>query len=174
LTQSVVGIILLYLLERKGIPVISIQKSLEHLAWSDDRIIEKLEEAQGKIFDLSLTSGERTIREMVQHIVDGAEWYRYLLTGEKGTNPKVPASREELATLRQHLALVNAAVLAEAHKEDGLLSFDEGGAKDLRSTILAQAVLHSAEHKAQIVSTLMVHGVTSINLDNYDLWNFPG
>lgn len=89
-------------------------------------------------------------------------------------NANVPASREEMAVLRQHLALVNAAVLAEADKEDELLSFDEGGSKDLRSTILAQAILHSAEHKAQIVSTLTVHGVTSINLDNYDVWNFSG
>ena len=79
-----------------------------------------------------------------------------------------------MTALRQHLALVNAAVLAGADKEDELLSFDEGGAKDLRSTILAQAILHSAEHKAQIVFTLMVHGVISFNLDNYDLWNFPG
>jgi uncharacterized damage-inducible protein DinB len=172
LTQSVAGISLFRLPQRKGISVISIRKSLEHLAWSDDQIFRKLEDVPVEIYDFSLAIGERTIGELVRHIVGGAEWCRFLLTGKRWTELKVPASTEQLTALREHLILVNAAIFAEAAKEDELLSFDDGGDKDLRSTILAQAVLHSAEHKAQIVSTLKVHGFTSINLDNFDVWNF--
>jgi uncharacterized damage-inducible protein DinB len=131
--------------------LISIQKSLEHLAWSDDQIFGKLEELPIEAFNLALFSGERTVADLAKHIVDGAEWFRYVLTGEKWTD------------------------LAEANKEDDLLFFDDeyGSHKAPRSIVLAQTVLHSAEHKAQIVSTLMAHGVTSVNLDNYDVWHLP-
>jgi uncharacterized damage-inducible protein DinB len=149
---------------------------LKHMAWSDDQIFWKLAEVSVDVFNLSLFSGERTVGDMARHIVDGAEWFRYVLTGEQWTDLKVPTSKEEMAALRQHLARINKTVLGEANKEDDLLFFDDeyGSHQAPRSTVLAQAVLHSTEHKAQIVSTLMVHGVTSINLDNYDVWNFPG
>jgi uncharacterized damage-inducible protein DinB len=140
---------------------------LEHLAWSDDQIFWKLDEVSVEAFNLSLVSGERTVGDLARHIVDGAEWFRYVLTGEPWTDLKVPTSKEEMAALRQHLARLNKTVLAEANKEDDLLFFEDeyGGQKAPRSTVLAQA---------QIVSTLMVHGVISINLDNYDVWKFPG
>jgi uncharacterized damage-inducible protein DinB len=41
-----------------------------------------------------------------------------------------------------------------------------------RSTIISQAIHHATEHRAQLISALEAKGFTSINLDDYDLWNY--
>ncbi len=155
--------------------MISVRKSLEHLAWSDDKFFGKLADISVESYQLSLKAGEKTVGELARHIVGGAEWLRFLLTGLVRTDLKVPTSNEEMATLRQHLAQLNKSIFEEANIEDDLLSFEDtsGDRKTSRATVISQAVLHSAEHKAQIVATLVVHGITSINLDNYDLWHLP-
>ncbi len=49
---------------------------------------------------------------------------------------------------------------------------ENGAAQAQRAMILAEAVLHAAEHRTQIVSTLKVHANSTIDLDLYDLWHF--
>jgi hypothetical protein len=40
------------------------------------------------------------------------------------------------------------------------------------STILAQAIHHAAEHRAQIADILAVNNLDVLNLDKIDLWAF--
>ncbi|MEY4151751.1 MAG: hypothetical protein RJB28_818, partial [Actinomycetota bacterium] len=42
----------------------------------------------------------------------------------------------------------------------------------LTSTILAQAIHHASEHRAQIADILAVNKMDVINLDKIDLWSF--
>ena len=41
-----------------------------------------------------------------------------------------------------------------------------------RSTVLAQAIHHATEHRAQIAGALAAHGIDAIDLDALDLWEF--
>jgi hypothetical protein len=43
---------------------------------------------------------------------------------------------------------------------------------DLRSTILAQAIHHATEHRAQIAGALATNGNAAIDLDAIDLWEY--
>ena len=40
------------------------------------------------------------------------------------------------------------------------------------STILAQAIHHAAEHRAQIADILAANNLDVLNLDKIDLWSF--
>ncbi len=108
------------------------------------------------------------------HIVGGAEWYAYCLTGSPWTDLEVPAGPEDLRALAEHLATLNALLLEQAARQDEHVDFidEDGPRRALRSTILAQACLHSSEHRAQIACALDVTGHGGVMLDNYDLWAF--
>ena len=65
-------------------------------------------------------------------------------------------------------------IASAADLPDELLEFqDENGAKRvLRSTILAQAIHHATEHRAQLMDALESRGHNAINLDDIDFWAF--
>lgn len=108
------------------------------------------------------------------HIVDGAEWYRYCLTGEKWTGLRPPQTWAEVDTLRRHLVDLDATLLAQADLPDERMTFeDEDGPRTVwRSTLLSQAVLHAIEHRAQIACALAASGYEGPSLDDLDLWAF--
>ena len=41
-----------------------------------------------------------------------------------------------------------------------------------RSTVVAQAIHHATEHRAQIAGALATNGIDTIDLDALDLWAF--
>ena len=72
------------------------------------------------------------------------------------------------------LADFDAAILAQAGLPDDLLTIREENEswQNLRSTLLAQAVHHATEHRAQLIGALESKGFTPINLDDLDFWAF--
>jgi hypothetical protein len=41
-----------------------------------------------------------------------------------------------------------------------------------RSTVLAQAIHHATEHRAQIAGALAAHGIDALDLDELDVWAY--
>ena len=72
------------------------------------------------------------------------------------------------------LADFDAAILTQAELPDDLLTIREENEswQNLRSTLLAQAVHHATEHRAQLIDALESKGFTPINLDDIDFWAF--
>lgn len=154
--------------------MITLERALRHLAWADDRLFAELAGLPPEALAARYAPDAWSVGALARHIVGGAEWYRYCLTGAEWTDLSDPGGREELLALGAHLADLDAALLAQASLPDGDVVFiDEDGPRTaLRSTILTQACLHSTEHRAQIACALEVSGFGPLVLDDYDLWAF--
>jgi uncharacterized damage-inducible protein DinB len=153
--------------------VISMKQSLEHAAWSTQEFIKQLTGLPESVYALSAAEGEWNVGRLLAHLADSGEWYRYILTGEMWTDLRPVTNHQEVAQLSHYLAELDAVLVAQADLEDELLSFqDETGlAQAPRSMILAQAVMHSAEHKGQIASIAKTSGF-HLDLDSLDVWAF--
>ena len=154
--------------------MIDLTRSLRHLAWADARLFADLEALPPEALDARYSPDAWTVGHLTMHIVGGAEWYAYCLAGTPWTDLEIPTRPEDLRRLAQHLAELDALLLHQAELPDEVVEFvDEDGPRTaLRSTILAQACLHSAEHRAQIACALEVTGHGGVTLDDYDLWAF--
>ena len=154
--------------------MIDLSRSLRHLAWADDKLLSDLEALPPSALQARYSPEAWTVGHLAMHIVGGAEWYAYCLAGTPWTDLAEPSSPEDLRALARHLADLDALLLQEAELPDEVVEFvDEGGPRTaLRSTILTQACLHSAEHRAQIACALEVTGHGGVTLDDYDLWAF--
>ncbi len=154
--------------------MVTLERPLRHLAWADGRLFAELADLPPAALDARYSSDAWTVGALARHIVGGAEWYRYCLTGAKWTDLSDPRGREDLLALGAYLADLDASLLAQVSLPDQDVEFvDEDGPRTaLRSTILTQACLHSTEHRAQIACALEVSGFGPIVLDDYDLWAF--
>ncbi len=152
----------------------TITTALRHLAWADDRLFRCLASLPPEALAASYAGPEWTVAHLARHIVSGAEWYRYCLVGEQWTDLALPTSPAALDSLREHLAGINALLIAQGGKPDELLTFadEDGDSSAMRSMLLAQACYHSTEHRTQIACALEVSGITGLTLDDYDLWSF--
>jgi uncharacterized damage-inducible protein DinB len=153
--------------------VINIKQSLEHAAWSTQEFIKQLTDLSESVYALSAAEGEWNVGRLLAHLADSGEWYRYILTGEMWTDIRPVTSHEAVTQLSRYLAELDSGLVAQADLEDELLSFqDESGpAQAARSMILAQAVMHSAEHKGQIAAIAKTSGF-HLDLDRLDVWAF--
>lgn len=149
-------------------------RTLRHLAWSDDRFYAALAQLPDEAFAARYSQQAWTVGTLAGHIVGGAEWYRYCLTGQKWTEFDDPTSAAEVQAMGESLLALDAGFIEQAGLPDDLLTFEdeEGPAQAHRSVLLSQAVLHAAEHKAQICAALDACGFTPPSLDDLDVWAF--
>ena len=154
--------------------MITIEKSLRHMAWSNEQIFFELSQLPDDIYGLRAAEGEWPVGKILNHFFAAAEWYRFLLTGEPWAEiPKI-TSGEKLIELQPYLALLDQVLIAESKKDDAVITYtdDDGTQKSTtRAMILSQSVTHTAEHKGQLATILRIHGFT-FDLDNFDLWRF--
>jgi uncharacterized damage-inducible protein DinB len=153
--------------------MIGIRRSLEHMAWSNQELFKRLTDLPESIYGLSAAEGEWSVGRLLAHLADSGEWYRYILIGEMWNDRDAVSSHDEATLLGSYLAELDSVLVNEADLDDELLTFqDESGpAQAARSMILAQAVMHAAEHKGQIAAILKTAG-SHLDLDSLDLWAF--
>lgn len=125
------------------------------------------------VFGLRSTEGEWPVGQLLTHLAGSGEWYRYCLTGEKWTDLKPITSGAIALNYLPIIAELDAVLIRELEKPDGKLEIEgeDGIIHATRSLILAQAVMHAAEHKGQIASILKQHG-HHIDLDSLDVWSW--
>ena len=152
--------------------MITLDTSLRHMAWADDRLFSAVRELPADRLLLANHDPEWTVGRGLMHILQGVEWYRFLLLKAQWSELRAPTTADEVDALRVKLAEMYASLIQAAKEPDSIIEFeDEGGARTaLRSVVLSQAPYHAAEHRAGIVATLHSHGERSIHLDDYDVW----
>lgn len=154
--------------------MISLTNSLEHMAWSNQKVFEQLAKLPEEIYGLRAAEGEWPLGQIATHFLGSGEWYRFLLTGIKWTDLEKIQSHEILARSAKHLGLLDEVMIDESLKPDGEITFigdDEKEHKTTRGLVLAQAVMHTAEHKGQLATILKMHGY-HLDLDALDHWSF--
>jgi uncharacterized damage-inducible protein DinB len=149
-----------------------LKTGLLHAAWADDQLFKKLQKIPEDCLGFIYADPEWPVGKIATHIVDGLEWYKYVLTGIQWADVVPARSHADLETLRIQAAKLHSQFQDILNQPDELISFeDENGPKQvMRSTVLNQICYHSTEHRAQIFVALQINGQSSIGADDFDLW----
>jgi uncharacterized damage-inducible protein DinB len=153
--------------------MISLETSLKHLAWSNQKFFSYFGDKSQEVFGLRAADGEWSIGRILTHLVGSSEWYRYCLTGEKWTDLKRITNGEIAFEYLPIIEKLDSVLINNLSKPDEALIIEGDGEiiHASRSLILSQAVMHAAEHKGQIAAILKQHG-HHIDLDSLDVWAF--
>lgn len=147
---------------------------LRHMAWANHRVLSAVKELPDHALGAYIANSEWTAAHILQHIVDGADWYVFCLTGALSGNIKLPESTKGLDILQEQLAEFDARISSQSELPDEYLTIKEEKEswQALRSTILAQAIYHAIEHRTQLIDALESKGFSPILLDEVDMWQY--
>ena len=153
----------------------TLQRLLAHMGWANQRMFATLGELPAEALQLSAWNPDWQVGTVANHIVVAAGRLVSRINDEPpAAGGPGPTTGEELAALARLAEANDRALLALADATDEVRRFDRAGQpmEFQVSTILAQAVHHATEHRAQIVDILAANGLEVINLDSMDLWSF--
>ena len=153
--------------------MISLETSLRHLAWSNQKFFTLFLDQPDQVFGLTAAEGEWPIGELLTHLAGSGEWYRYCLNGTTWTDLKSVVNGSVAKEYLAIMAELDAALLeyVDSLDKDLEVEGEDGIIHATVSLILSQAVMHAAEHKGQIAAIMKQHG-HHINLDGLDVWSF--
>lgn len=151
----------------------TLDRLFRHMAWANAQIHERLLEIPEDSYSLYADNEEWTVGTILEHLVRAAGNYAAHLDGQpriEGMHiPKTKADVENLATLCAGFD----ARLRETSLLPDAVTFRERDGRRItrnRSTVVAQSIHHSIEHRAQIAGILATHGIKVIDLDAIDVW----
>ena len=153
--------------------MISLETSLQHLAWSNEKFFTLFGDMPDEVFALRAAEGEWPVGQLLTHLAGSGQWYRYCLSGVEWSELKPITSAQVALEYLPIIADLDEVLLTNLAMPDDVLTFEDESGPSIakRSLILSQAVMHAAEHKGQIATILKLHGY-HISLDDLDVWNF--
>jgi uncharacterized damage-inducible protein DinB len=159
---------------RDDTPDPTLDRLLRHMAWANGQLVARLLEQPVETLDLTAPQNEWSAGRILAHLLNAAQGYASRMEGvDRPPNVEPPTSPFELADLGARLAAADAGLRRQATEPDVLVGHpDDTSRHDLRSTILAQAIHHATEHRAQIAGALATNGNNAIDLDAIDLWEY--
>lgn len=159
--------------DRSADPVLD--RLFRHMAWANRALVETLAGLPDAALACTAPGSAWTVARTVHHLVAAAGGYAARLEGVPRPAPfEPPATAADLAALAARCADADARLRAAAALPDGIVeSVHEGRTvRRARATVLAQAVHHATEHRAQIAGALAANGIAALDLDALDLWAF--
>jgi uncharacterized damage-inducible protein DinB len=152
----------------------TLDRLLRHMAWANRTMFDWLGGLTDEALGLSSPRNEWTAAMILAHLVGAAGGYASRLEGvPRQAEIEPPTTIAELAGLAAACAAFDARLRAQAAVPDGPSpSPRPENPTRARSTVLAQAIHHATEHRAQIAGALSAHGIDAIDLDEIDLWAF--
>ena len=143
-----------------------------HMSWANNYVFDQLATLSAEELKYTAPNDEWTAAEILEHITGNR--YADLLDGLGYTPMKVPTNSEEVLTLKELSAGFDARLREAAKNEVGHIEYQRDGRtiRRARQTILAQAIHHATEHRAQIAGIFASRGMKVIDLDEIDLWAF--
>ena len=152
----------------------TLDRLFRHMAWANQNVLKSLETLTPEQLELTAPGSEWSVARIAHHLVDAQRWYVWRLAKDNCDDSDIPTTAEDIAHLAELLAIADARIREEGALPDGMTEYERGGKliTRARSTILAQAVHHATEHRAQIADTLAAHGLHVVDLDALDVWSF--
>jgi len=153
--------------------MISLELSLKHLAWSNQKFFALFKNMPDEVFGFKAADGEWPVGKILTHFAGSGEWFSYCLSGAQWSDLKPVTSGAIATEYLPIMAKLDGHLLENLALPDDVLDVDseEGIIHPTRSLILSQAVMHSAEHKGQIAAIMKQHGY-HIDLDALDVWSY--
>jgi uncharacterized damage-inducible protein DinB len=153
--------------------MISLETSLKHMAWSNQKVFTFFSEQSEDVFGLTAAEGEWPIGQILTHLAGSGEWYRYCLNKTEWTDLKPIINGSVATEYLKIMAELDEVLIAAVGGPDLDLSIEgeNGLITATTSLILSQSVMHAAEHKGQISTIMKQHG-RHLDLDALDVWSF--
>jgi len=144
------------------------------MAWANAALFDRLAGLRDDALALASPRNEWPVARILAHLVDAADRYAARLEGAaRPGDTEPPATRAEVADHATRCAAIDARLRAQAAVPDGPSpSWDPANPGRARSTVLAQAIHHATEHRAQIAAALATNGIDTIDLDALDVWAY--
>ncbi|MBU6213925.1 MAG: hypothetical protein KGP01_05735 [Actinomycetales bacterium] len=153
----------------------TLDRLLRHMAWANQGVLAALADAPEESLALHANhEPEWTVHGIVRHFVRSAGFYAQRLGAEVDLLERdAAAPPENIESLAAAVTVYDAALRDQSHQPEAILPHtrpDGTTVTRARSTILAQAVHHATEHRAQIAGILSANGIRVIDLDEFDVW----
>ena len=146
------------------------------MRWANQQVFSAIAELPDQALGSYVVNAEWQAGQILQHLVRAARRYQSLLwPDEEFEDVPRPATMTDVRSLAAALDVADARLVAaagldnerfERRRWDGELVTVE------RLTVLAQAVHHATEHRAQLMDALNARGYEPVSLDSLDLWSF--
>ncbi len=145
-----------------------------HMAWANAYVFDQIAEQPDENLKLCAPNDTWSVTEILEHITAAASAYADRLDGAGTVETRVPTTIAEVIELKHLSATFDARLRESAKNAVGFVEKKSGERTIRRSreTILAQAIHHATEHRAQIAGIFANHGLKVIDLDAIDLWAF--
>ena len=149
----------------------ALETMFRHNLWANLKLIDLcagLDEAQ---LAQTIAGAYGTIYDTLSHIVRAEQGYLYHLTQDSPVPRMVRETRYDLATLRENARLFGEGLRAVAARNtpaDVVVEVEENGRWTLPAgVVLAQAINHATEHRAQIMTILTQMGIEPPDLSGW-------
>jgi uncharacterized damage-inducible protein DinB len=152
----------------------TLDRLLRHMAWANTSLLAQLAGLTDEALAFAAPRNEWSAARILAHLVSAAGGYASRLEGvPRPPDTEPPTSVAQLAAIVARCASFDARLRAQATLPDVLIAHPHPDRPArARSTILAQAIHHATEHRAQIAGALATNGLDAIDLDELDLWAF--
>lgn len=153
----------------------TLSRLLDHMSWANNRVFTQLAELPESTLRLSAWNPTWDVATIANHIVVASGRLIARITGEPAPDESAaPSSAADMLRLIETATERDQTLRRLIDVEDGTRSFLRYGqpVQFMASTILAQAVHHATEHRAQIADILASNNMDVIDLDALDLWSF--
>ena len=151
----------------------TLDRLFRHMAWANAQFLAELAKLPAANLRLAAENDQWTVGAILGHLVGAAGGYAAHLDG--GLRPEgieIPTKQDEVAQLAELCARFDARIREAALLPDMVTIRVRDGQEitRMRSTVLAQSIHHSIEHRAQIAGILAMRGIKGIDLDAIDVW----
>lgn len=153
----------------------TLDRLLRHMAWANAGVIARLRTLDDAALGLAAPGNEWTVAMILDHLVAAAGGYAERLgAGPYPEESEPPRTVRELDAIAVRCATHDARLRSTAGAPEAIAEYVREGEvrRRARSTILAQAIHHATEHRAQIAEALATNGIRALDLDELDLWAY--
>ena len=152
----------------------NLDRLLRHMAWANQQVVARLAEQPDAVLALTAPHNEWSAGRILAHLANAANGYGARLDGlPRQPQLEAATTAADLAVIAERLDAHDARLREQAREPDGMAAYaGDEASRYPRSTVIAQAIHHATEHRAQIASALATNGNNAIDLDAIDLWEF--
>jgi uncharacterized damage-inducible protein DinB len=146
-----------------------------HMAWANAQLFAVLANLPETLFAACEPGNDWSVGMITAHLAEAATSYASRLDGQPYADLPFEAvtTLAELAIAAAACATADARLYLAAHTPHGVVvRQDNPMLTRARTTVLAQAIHHATEHRAQIAGALVANGVMALNLDDLDVWAY--
>jgi uncharacterized damage-inducible protein DinB len=152
-----------------------ILKIFKHMSWANLELLNILSKQPDEAINYKLVDSEWTVGKIAHHIIAAQEILIARLLNEKPIrDTTIVSSASQIAELIPRCRANDAKLLELTNlaEQKHIFGKPDRQVEFATSTILAQAVHHATEHRAQISDVLAANGSNVVNLDLIDVWAF--